>query len=158
LIDLGRLSREPAEDDEVAGLWVNALQAFGDAKVAAVSPSGRLVRAYDAGRIAAMSLVRSRDLRVRATNHHEVTLTAARAIAGDELGQALSELDEFRARRANAEYGWRPTISVADAERAVQIVRRVLEEGARNLREHRPSLAHRIQFPAALRESAPERR
>jgi hypothetical protein len=148
LIELGRLSREPAEDDEVAGLWANALQAFGDANVEALSPSGRLVRAYDAGRIAAMALVRSRDLRVRASNHHEVTLATARLVAGDALSQALSDLDAFRARRANAEYGWRPTIGVEDADRAVEIVRRVLQHGATNLREHRPTLLERIQSPA----------
>jgi hypothetical protein len=148
LLELGRLSRESAEDDEVAGLWVNALQAFGDANVVALSPSGRLVRAYDAGRIAAMALVRSRDLRVRASNHHEVTLAAARLISGDELSRALSDLDAFRARRANAEYGWRQTIDMDDADRAVDIVRRVLLHAAQNLREHRPSLSERIQPPA----------
>jgi hypothetical protein len=145
LIELGRLSPEPGEDDEVAGLWANALQAFQDASIASLSPSGRLVRAYDAGRIAAMALVRSRDLRVRAANHHEVTLAAARALAGAELGRALSDLDAFRARRAEAEYGWRANITVADAERAAEIVRRVIEEGARYLLEHRPSLAAHIQ-------------
>lgn len=145
LIEAGRLSPEPAGDDEVAGLWANALQAFGDAAIATMSPSGRLVRAYDAGRIAAMALVRSRDLRVRAANHHEVTLAAARALAAAELARALSDLDAFRARRADAEYGWRATITVADAERAAEIVRRVIREGARNLREHRPALATRIQ-------------
>lgn len=148
LIELGRLSPEPADDDEIAGLWANTLQAFGDATIEMMSPRGRLVRAYDAGRIAAMALVRSRDLRVRATNHHEITLAAARAISGSELDAALSDLDAFRARRADAEYGWRSTITAADAERAAEIVRIVLREGARNLREHRATLARRIELPA----------
>ena len=78
LVDAGRLSREPASDDEIAGLWANALQAFGDAQVESISANGRLLRAYDAGRIAAAAVVRSRDLRVRAANHHELTLPSRR--------------------------------------------------------------------------------
>ena len=31
LIEMGKLAREPAGDDEVAGLWANAVQAFSDA-------------------------------------------------------------------------------------------------------------------------------
>jgi hypothetical protein len=48
LVDAGRLSREPTADDEVAGLWTNAVQAFHDAQVDSISANGRLLRAYDA--------------------------------------------------------------------------------------------------------------
>lgn len=147
LIDLGRLSREPAGDDEIAGLWENARQALGDASIQGISASGRLIRAYDAGRIAAMALVRSHALRVRAANHHEVTLAVARLVAGDETGKALKELDGLRTRRVDAEYGWQAGISAADADRAVEVARRVLQHGACDLREHRPTLADRINPP-----------
>ncbi|HEY0016510.1 MAG TPA: hypothetical protein VGC13_09340 [Longimicrobium sp.] len=56
----------------------NAVQAFRDAAVEGVSANGKLVRAYDAGRIAATAIVRVRDLRVRAANHHELTLALPR--------------------------------------------------------------------------------
>jgi hypothetical protein len=69
LIDAGRLVREPAPDEEIAGLWANAIEAFADARFTGLSANGRMVRAYDAGRIAATAVVRAHDLRVRATNH-----------------------------------------------------------------------------------------
>ncbi|HEX6039337.1 hypothetical protein [Longimicrobium sp.] len=147
LVDLGKLAREPAGDDEIVGLWSNALQAFADALVSGLSASGRLVRAYDAGRIAAMAVVRSRDLRVRAANHHEMTLAVARLIGGPELGQAVADLDGFRTRRTEVEYGWQVAVSAEDAERATEVARRVLRHGAIDLREHRTTLVNRIEPP-----------
>jgi hypothetical protein len=148
LLDMGKLVHEPAPDNEVAGLWSNALQAFQDAHVPEMSASGRLVRAYDAGRIAAMAILRSRDLRPRASNHHEITISAAQGLAADELRKALGGLDVLRPLRAEAEYGWQVRTSAGDAERAMKVARQVLEHGARNLREHRPTLENRIQPPA----------
>jgi hypothetical protein len=106
------------------------------------------VRAYDAARLAAAALVRSRDLRVRATNHHEVTLAAAGFVAGGSLAALVGELDELRTLRIEVEYGWASNVSAEDAQNALEIVRRFLDEGAPNLREHRPSLESRIQPPA----------
>jgi hypothetical protein len=139
LIDTGRLVREKASDAEVAGLWLNALEAFADASVPGVSPKGRLVRAYDAGRLAATSLVRSRDLRVRATNHHEITVAAAGFVSAGDLAASFGELEELRALRVDAEYGWESGVSATDAESALQTVRGILRESATNLRAHRPA-------------------
>ena len=125
-----------------------ALHAFDDARVPEISASGRLVRAYDAGRIAAMAILRSRDLRPRASNHHEITIGAAQMFAAGELRAALGGLDVLRPLRAEAEYGWQVKPSPADAERAIKVARQVLEHGARNLLEHRPALEKRIQPPA----------
>jgi hypothetical protein len=148
LVDSGRIVRQAGSDTEVAGLWSNALEAFADASVAGISAKGRLVMAYDAGRLAAAALVRSRDLRVRAANHHEVTLAAAGFVSESSLATLLRELDDVRTLRSDAQYGWESNVSAADAENALKIVRRILIEGARNLLEHRPALENRIQPPA----------
>lgn len=116
LIEAGRLAREPAPDAEITGLWSNALQAYQDARVKNVSPTGRLVRAYDAGRIAAAAIVRSRDLRVRAANHHEVTLAVAALVSSAELAKAFAELDGIRRRRVDLEYGWQAGASEQEVE------------------------------------------
>lgn len=147
LVDLGKLVREPAGDEEVAGLFANALQAFEDACIPAMSLGGRLVRAYDAGRLAATAVVRSRDLRVRASNHHEVTLAVAQSMGSQELRIALRELDAIRPLRSDAEYGWKTSASASDAERTVDVVGRLLRHAAQNLREHRPALSPRIPLP-----------
>lgn len=144
LVDAGRLSRELASDDEIAGLWANAVQAFGDALVDGVSANGRLLRAYDAGRIAAAAVVRSRDLRVRAANHHELTLAVAALVSGHELALAFNEMDGMRRLRTDLEYGWQAGASDADVHRALDVVRRILRRGSAELAVSRPSLAGRV--------------
>lgn len=144
LIDAGRLSREPAPDDEIVGLWSNAVQAFRDAQVASVSANGRLLRAYDAGRIAAAAIVRSRDLRVRAANHHELTLAVAALVSGADLAKAFSEMDGMRRLRADLEYGWQAGASDQDVDRALDVVRRILIGGAVELVASRPTLNARL--------------
>lgn len=144
LVDAGRLSREPAPDDEIAGLWTNAVQAFRDAQVDVISSNGRLLRAYDAGRIAAAAIVRSRDLRVRAANHHELTLAVAALVSGADLARAFSELDGLRRLRADLEYGWQAGASGKDVGRAVEVVKRILLQGSAELIAARPVLAGRL--------------
>lgn len=144
LVDAGRLSRDPASDDEIVGLWTNAVQAFHDAQVESVSANGRLLRAYDAGRIAAAAVVRSRDLRVRAANHHELTLAVAALVSGPELALGFSEMDGMRRLRADLEYGWQAGASDADVHRALDVVRRILRRGAVELAASRPSAGARL--------------
>lgn len=146
LVDAGRLAREPAPDDEVAGLWANAVQALCDAEVGSVSANGRLVRAYDAGRIAAAAIVRSRALRVRAANHHETTLAVAALVSGAELAWAFSELDGLRRLRTELEYGWQAGASEEDVARAVGVVRRIVRQGAAELMDHNPALQGRLEL------------
>jgi hypothetical protein len=148
LIDAGRLSREPAPDDEVAGLWANALQAYTDATFPHLSANGRLVRAYDAGRIAASALVRANDLRVRAANHHEMTIGVAALLGSEELRAALRRFEAFRSLRSNIEYGWQAQASDDDVNRAVDVVRSILEHGARELHPLRPAISSRITPPS----------
>lgn len=145
LIDAGRLAREPAPDDEIAGLWMNAVQAYRDALVEGVSTNGRLVRAYDAGRIAATALVRVHELRVRAANHHELTLPVAALLSGPDLARAFNELDGMRRLRADLEYGWQAGASEKDVGRALDVVGRILSHGAAELATQRPSVRQRIQ-------------
>jgi hypothetical protein len=148
LIDAGRLARESAKDAEVAGLWANAQQAFSDAHATGLSAAGRLLRAYDAGRVAALAIVRAHDLRVRAMNHHETAIAVAGVLGGDELDEALGDLDRYRQLRHHLEYGWDRQASEADVSRVHSIVHHILQEGARRLVERRPTLAGRIAPPS----------
>lgn len=147
LIDAGRLAREPAPDDEVVGLRTNAVQAYRDALVESVSTNGRLVRAYDAGRIAATALVRVHDLRVRAANHHELTLAVAALLSGPDLARAVSELDGMRRLRADPEYGWQAGASEKDVGRALDVVGRILSYGAAELATRRAFVRQRLASP-----------
>ncbi|MFL5383410.1 MAG: hypothetical protein ACJ8GN_12905 [Longimicrobiaceae bacterium] len=148
LIDAGRLAREQVDDAEVAGLWVNAQEAFSDGHAAGASASGRLLRAYDAGRIAALAIVRAHDLRVRAMNHHETAIAVAAVLGGDKLEDALDDLDRFRKLRHHLEYGWDRRASEADVAKVLSIVHHILKEGARRVVERRPALAGQIAPPS----------
>lgn len=122
LIAAGRLAREAAPDEEVVGVWANALQAYQDARLANMSLSGRLVRAYDAGRIAAHAIVRSHGLRVRAVNHHEVTIAVAALLTEEHLAAEIRTFEGFRRLRSDIEYGWQSSVTTEDVDRAVATV------------------------------------
>ncbi|HSU14217.1 hypothetical protein [Longimicrobium sp.] len=147
LLSAGMLARESAPDEEVAGIWANALKGYHDARAAGLSAEGRVIRAYDAARLAAYALVRSRNVKARAQNHHEVTLTAAGIIGGEDFERALRDVNQLRKLRNTLEYGWEAA-SERDAERAVPIVARLLGLAAENLRAELPSIAARISTPA----------
>ncbi|HEX8246068.1 MAG TPA: HEPN domain-containing protein [Longimicrobium sp.] len=146
LLSAGMAARQPASDEEIVGVWKNAVKAYGDARLAEASSDGRVVRAYDSARLASHGLVRSRDLKARGQNHHEITLTLAAIIGGEEFERALREVNELRKIRNTLEYGWEEA-SRRDAERAVATVEKLLGLAAENLRAHRPDLAERISSP-----------
>jgi hypothetical protein len=140
LIDMGRLVREPASDEEVRGLWASALEAYDDACLAARAANRRITAAYDAGRVAALAVVRSADLRVRAQNHHEVTLATAGLLAGDPLQGLLQEFQALRLERIQIEYGWTHRASADDVEKAVTKAREILGRASETIAALRPAL------------------
>lgn len=147
LIDAGRLERFAATNDEIAGLWANALQAFGDASLASQSLRGRLTDAYDAGRLAAHAIVRCHGLRVRASNHHELTIATAALLSNSPLSDVLNRLQATRTLRVEIEYGWRDAVTRREVEKATVLVRQILEEGAQHLRAEREAIKRRIKLP-----------
>lgn len=148
LLDMGRLVREPAPDEEVSGLWAHAVEAYEDACLEKRSPNRRLTSPYDAGRVAALAVVRATDLRVRASNHHEVTVTAAGFLAGGELEALLQEFQALRLERIQIEYGWKTRTSAAEVERALPRIRDILVHASRAIARRRPSVRDDISPPA----------
>jgi hypothetical protein len=147
LIAAGRLQHSAAPDEEVIGLWGNALKAFGDATLASQSLRGRLTDAYDAGRLAAHAIVRCHGLRVRAANHHEMTIATAALLTGSPLSQALNRLQGTRTMRVEIEYGWGNVVNPHEVDSATSIVREILQEGARHIRAQRETVKRRIKLP-----------
>ena len=143
------LDEDPAPDEEVAGLWQKALDAFADAHLEAASEEARVIRAYDAGRLAATALVRAHNLRVRAQNHHEIVIRSAGLLGGEELGRALNAFERLKGMRAKAEYGWENAPYIMPLSRAIELVRRILDLTAPELRAERPGIAKRISPPDA---------
>ncbi|HEX6751494.1 MAG TPA: hypothetical protein VF092_29650 [Longimicrobium sp.] len=146
-LDAGWLQPSPASDDEVADIWANALSTYHDAATAQLTPKNRTILGYDAGRLAAYAIVRARDVKIRAGNHHEITIKGAAALSEKELAGALYVLDDLRARRHALEYGWGAATSTDASTALLATVRRILELGADHLRNQRPSLASRIDSP-----------
>jgi hypothetical protein len=109
---------------------------------------GRLVRAYDGGRIAVSALVRARDLRIRAANHHEMTIAVAALLGSEELRNTLRRFEAFRSLRSSIEYGWQAQATDEDVNRAIEVVRMILEHGVRELHQLRPEIAQLIALPS----------
>jgi hypothetical protein len=147
LIEAGWLVADPATDEEVIGLWNKALGAWADAHVTANTDDARIIRTYDAGRLAATSLVRAYHLRVRAQNHHEHTLRTAALLGTGELRHSLDEFDRVRRLRSEAEYGWQSSSSGTPLSRGIELVGRILVLACTELRLSRPELAERIKHP-----------
>jgi hypothetical protein len=146
-IEAGRLARLSAPDEEVVGLWAAALEAFADGMIESISGRSRLGLLYDAGRIAADALVRAHDLRVRATNHHEVAIRTASLLSNEELAGAFGRLDGIRTVRAEAKYGWQAADVTEHLGRTAPLVRQILELTARELAKARPHLGARLAPP-----------
>jgi hypothetical protein len=146
-IEAGRLTRAPAADDEIIGLWAAALEAFADGSAENISGRSRVGLLYDAGRVAAVALVRANDLRVRASNHHEVAIRTASFLANDELARAFGSLDGLRTIRAEAKYGWEMSDVAEHLAMAAPLVRRILELTLRPLEAARPHLGGRFPPP-----------
>lgn len=148
LVELGRLVREDAPDEEVVGLWANALLAYRDACLTSLSLRGRLTQAYDSGRIAALAIVRCHDFRVRATNHQEITMAAATHLSDAELAKVVQEFAGVRTVRVEVEYGWQDVATVERVEQATGLAGEILERGALLIRNARPHLKQRIEVPS----------
>lgn len=144
---LGRLVVEAAPDEEVIGVWQSAVEALEDASLTNRRPNRRLTAAYDGGRLAALAVVRAADLRVRARNHHEVTLAAAGFLGGSALERLLQEFQGLRMDRREIEYGWMRSVSIEEVDRATSRVRAIIEAAASWIRDSRPTVAARISLP-----------
>jgi hypothetical protein len=147
LLASGRLERFDASDDEVVGIWANALQAFRDASLSSQSLRGRFTDAYDAGRVGAHAIVRCHGLRVRARNHHEMTIATAALLTDLQLAGGFDRLQAIRTARAEIEYGWSAEVTAKQVEDAAALAREILEGGARHIRAERKQIKRRIKLP-----------
>lgn len=147
-LEARRLEERPAADDEVLGFWRKALQAYGDARNASASLENRFLRAYDAGRIAALSIVRAAGYRAKGSeSHHFVTFDVARSLVEDAgLASALNEMNGLRTLRHAVEYEPEDEMDVEPVAAAVRVAEKVINLGAKHLRGVRPSLGRRIRM------------
>ena len=128
LLSVGRLQELPAPDEEIRGLWKNALAMLADAELEQRATPLRLASAYDAGRMVAHTIVRANGYIVKAANHHELTLSVAGILAGNEIDTLIARLQVVRLRRSEVEYGWRQSISEGDMLDALECARAMARE------------------------------
>jgi hypothetical protein len=137
-----RIEPRAAADKEVLGFWAKAITAYGDTLNASASVESRLLRAYDAARIAAFAMVRDAGYRTRGgESHHYVTFDIARSLAADpDLRQSLARMDGLRKVRHAVEYEASDDVDEAAVEEARQLAEQVITLGAVHLRNKRPGL------------------
>lgn len=117
-----------------------------DARNASSSPDNRLLRAYDAGRIAATSIIRAGGYRVKGgEGHHFVTFDVARSlVAAAELRTAIDEMSALRTQRHALEYEPEDEVDMATVEHAIRVAATLLNAGADHLRGSRPDVRARF--------------
>jgi hypothetical protein len=147
-LEARRLEERAADNVEVLGFWGKALEAYTDARNSSSSLDNRFLRAYDAGRIAAVALVRAAGYRVRGgEGHHYVTFDVARTLAEDpELRRALEEMNGLRTLRHDVEYEYEDDVGAEAVGTALRVAERVINLGAKHLRVARPALEKRIRM------------
>jgi hypothetical protein len=143
----GALEERGAGDDAVAAFWRKAIVAYNDAGLASSSLDNRLLRAYDAGRIAALAIVRAAGYRTRGGDgHHYVTFDVARSLAEDaDLRDALDAMNGIRTLRHDVEYEPEDDIDTDTVATAVAVAARIINGGAQHLRGVRPAVKARIK-------------
>ncbi len=146
-VESGRAEARPADDDEVAAFWGKAVIAYADARLASASLDARLVRAYDAGRIAATAIVRAGGYRPRGgEGHHFVTFDLAGALATDPaLRSALDAMNGLRTHRHALEYEPEDDVDGAVVEEAVRAATLIINAGADHLHALRPGARARFK-------------
>lgn len=138
-LDARRLEAWPADDNEVLGFWRKALVARDDARNASASPDNRLLRAYDAARLAAMAVMREAGYRTRGSeSHHFLTFEVARSLVGDaELRRALDAMNSLRKVRHEVEYEAEGEVDEEMVEKARGLAEQVIALGGEHLRNQR---------------------
>ena len=145
-LESGNLEARAAGDHEIASFWSKAHVAHADARNASSSPDNRLLRAYDAGRIAATAIIRAGGFRVKSgEGHHFVTFDVARSLVTEPaLRTALDEMSALRTQRHALEYEPEDEIDMSTVEHAVGVATRIINTGADHLRGTRPAARARF--------------
>lgn len=144
-LDGKRLQADPVDDPEVLGFWRKALVAQVDATNATVSLENRMLRAYDAARIAATAIVRAAGYRTRGDGHHHITFDVARSLVSDvDLKRALDTMDALRKVRHDVEYEAEGEVDERTLTKALRGADQVIALGRVHLQKQRPGLLRHI--------------
>ena len=147
LIGDRRLSEEQFDNSELAGLWARAVSAWHDAGVTGLSTEGAFVRAYDAARQAAVTVLAAHGLRVKSgQGHHYITFYALGALEIPELSGFAAEFEAVRNSRHLAVYEAEldPNALIGDLGRLRSAVERFLPEARRHLVSQLPALEFKL--------------
>ncbi|MGK7312313.1 MAG: hypothetical protein ACN0LA_08725 [Candidatus Longimicrobiales bacterium M2_2A_002] len=126
MIEIGRLREQPANPDQVAAIWKEAVESARDAEIEELSIDGALRSAYDAGHLAALAVLAAHGLRPGSgQGHHEMAFAGAAAFGYEGLEDLVADSMEVRALRKGSMYD--PVIAgPEDRDLALEWVRRAL--------------------------------
>lgn len=144
LLEARQLEEASVSDDQVAGLWGKALEAYRDSFGEPRSRNGRFRDLYEAGRIAATALVAAAGYRPRGQAHHHAALQAAAALSPEAVEEAVFTVEGARGHRHETNYGSADVLQDEDVAEIRAAVTVLLTAGADHLVALRPRLAGRI--------------
>jgi hypothetical protein len=138
---------ERFDNSELAGLWARALSAWHDAGVTGLSTEGAFIRAYDAARQAAVTVLAAHGLRVKSgPGHHYITFYALGALEVLELSDFGTEFEAVRNSRHLAAYEAEldPDVLLGDLARLRCAIVRFLPVARRHLISQLPALEAKL--------------
>ncbi len=151
LLEDRRLSEEEFDEAELIGLWRRAVSSWQDAGVTGLTAEGALVRAYDAARQAAVTVLAAHGLRVKGQGHHYITFYALEALEHPDLAGFGNQFEGIRNSRHMAVYeaGVDPVALAEDLATLKEVVGRFLPVARRIVVTLRTGLDSRLN-PASI--------
>ena len=148
LLEARQLEEAAFTDEQLIGLWSKAAEAYHDSFARPRSRNGQFRDLYEAGRIAATTLVAAAGYRPRGPSHHYAALQAAAALTPEPLSEAVFVVEGARGHRHETNYGSADVLEEEDLREMRAAVELVLGGGAKLLREWRPGLRGRVREPS----------
>lgn len=119
LVDDRRIKEQEFAQPDVAAVWKKAVESARDAAISSLSIDSAIRLAYDAGHMAALTLLAAHGLKPSSgQGHHEMAFYAAAVLGGGLLEDLVADSEEIRGLRKGSMYD--PTIA-GEAERKLAL-------------------------------------
>jgi hypothetical protein len=134
------------DDKEVLGFWQRAIESFEDSTAPRVSRTGQFKHLYDAARQAVVAFNAAHGFRARGTSdHHQHTFSLGVALAPENLGGMIAEMQLQRGVRHNLEYRAHGWVTEEEVRELRDNVCKLLNGLANEIRRIRPAIKQAVK-------------
>lgn len=145
LLDGHKVRSEGFSDDQVVGLWSKAIEAYKDSASSPRSWNGQFRDLYESGRLAATAIIAAGGYRAHGPDHHRSAIVAAAELCEGTVSEAFYTVEGARGNRHDTNYGSADVVEAQDVSEIRTAIEVLLSDGAKQLRNMRPSAKQRIR-------------